>query len=287
MRKAGVARSGFAIVVLAMMAAAIATRPARAQQATATGKVAGKATDDKGRAMADVEVEIVDAHRRTRTAANGLFRIDSLEPGDHLITARRLGFSPLTATIQVDPEQTTFADVVMRPAANVLASVLVKADQLMRGVPRAFLERMHSGAQGTYLTAEDIRRANPQRISDVLRQVPGVRVTANGEVFTTHGAVSILSNACANGLPVYLDNVEVGGGTGGSPDGFIGDQNPGRVAAGGGARIAGSTAIARSIADVLPPARVVAIEIYSGPATVPVTLPAANSSCGAVFIWTR
>jgi hypothetical protein len=285
MRVCGRLKAGCAAAAIIVAVAGAPT--AGAQEQHATGKVAGRATDERGRAMQDVEVEIIDAHRRARTGPNGIFRIDSLEPGDHLIQARRLGFSPLIATIQVDSDLTTYADVVMRPAANVLASVLVKADALMRGVPRAFLERMHSGAQGTYITAADIKRANPLRVSDVLRGVPGVRVTANGEIFTTHGAVSILSNACASGLPVYLDNVQVGGGTGGSPDGFIGDQNPGRVASGGGARIAGSTPITRSIADLVPPERVVAIEVYSGPATVPVTLPAANSSCGAVFIWTR
>lgn len=259
----------------------------RAQAHHPSGTVAGKATDERGLAMPDVQVEIVDVHRTFRTKSNGLFRIDSLEPGDHIIAVRRLGFSPLVATIAVDSAGTTFADVVMRPAANVLASVLVKEDMLMRGVPRAFLERMHSGAQGTFITASDIKRANPQRISDVLRAVPGVKVAPNGEVFTSRGAITILSNACANGLPIYLDNIEVGGGTEGAPEGFIGDLNVGRVAARGSAPIAGSTASARSIADIVPPERVVAIEVYSGPATVPVTLPAANSSCGAVFIWTR
>ena len=260
--------------------------PAAAQSRDSIGTVGGKATDERGVPMPGVEVEILDVHRTGRTNLSGIFRIDSIPAGDHVLSARRLGFSPLVATIQVAGGETTFADMVMRPAVNVLASVLVKGDVLMRGVPPGFLERMHSNGQGTYITAGDIKRQNPHRVSDVLRTVPGVKVAANGEVFTSRGVVSVLSNACANGMPIYLDNIEVGGGTGGVPEGFIGDLNPGRAAR-GSTPIAGSTASARSIADVIPPERVVAIEVYSGPATVPLTLPAANSSCGAVFIWTR
>lgn len=256
------------------------------QQPHATGGVAGKATDEQGAAMADVEVEVVDVHSRVRTAANGLFRIDSLEPGDHVIAVRRLGYSPLLATIQIDSNETTVADIVMRPATNMLASVIVKTDQLMRGVPTGFLDRMHSGVQGTFLTAIDIKRQNPQRVSDILRGIPSVKVAVSGEVFSRRGVVSILSTACANGLPVYLDNIQVGGGSEGNPEGFIGEFNPGRVRQ-GGQEVAGGTPIARSVADIVPPERVVAIEVYSGPATVPPSLPAANSSCGAVFIWTR
>ena len=256
-----------------------------AQQQTATGTVSGRATNERGEVMGDVEVEVVDAHRKTRTSRNGIYRLDSIGVGAHVFQARRVGFSPLVASIEIDSGATTYADIVMRPAANVLASVLVKADLLMRGVPRGFLDRMHSGAQGTYITAEDIKRQNPHRVSDILKFVPGVKVAPNGEVFSSRGLVTVLSNGCANGLPVYLDNIQVGGGTGGGPDGFIGDQNAGRV--GRGAAPVGATAVARSVADIIPPERVVAIEVYSGPATVPPTLPAANSACGAVFIWTR
>ncbi|MDQ6718995.1 MAG: TonB-dependent receptor [Gemmatimonadota bacterium] len=260
-------------------------RAITAQQQQPEGRVFGKATNERGEVMADVEVEVVDAHRKTRTSRNGLYHLDSIPAGAHVFQARRVGFSPLVASIEVDSGETTYADVVMRPAANVLASVLVKADLLMRGVPRAFLERMHSGAQGTYITAADIKKQNPHRVSDILKFVPGVKVAENGEVFSSRGMVTVLSNGCSNGLPVYLDNVQVGGGTGGGPDGFIGDQNAGRV--GRGPAPVGTTAVARSVADIVPPERVVAIEVYSGPATVPPTLPAANSACGAVFIWTR
>lgn len=258
---------------------------ALSQQHQPTGKVYGTATNQRGEVMGDVEIEIVDVHRKTRTGPNGLYRLDSIAVGAHVFQARRLGYSPLVASIEVDSAEATYADVVMRPAANVLASVLVRADLLMRGVPRAFMERMHSGAQGTYITAFDIKRQNPQRVSDILRFVPGVKVSENGEVFSSRGAVTVLSNGCSSGLPVYLDNIQVGGGTGGGPEGFIGDLNAGRV--GRGPTPAGTTAIARSVADIVPPEKVVAIEVYSGPASVPPTLPAASSSCGAVFIWTR
>ncbi len=258
---------------------------ARGQQPQPTGGISGRATNERGEVMSGVEIEVVDAHRKTHTSGNGLYHLDSIGAGAHVFQARRVGFSALVASVEVDSAETTYADVVMRPTVNVLASVLVKADLLMRGVPRAFMERMHSGAQGTYITAADIKRQNPQRVSDILRFVPGVKVASNGEVFSSRGLVTVLSNGCANGLPVYLDNVQVGGGTGGGPDGFIGDLNAGRV--GRGPAPVGTTALARSMADIVPPERVVAIEVYSGPATVPPTLPAANSACGAVFIWTR
>ena len=162
-------------------------------------------------------------------------------------------------------------------APQSLPPVTVNATPTSAAPSTGFDERRNS-AHGTYFTATDIERVNPSRVSQLLRRVPALRVAPNGEVFSGRGKASLLSKACANGLPIYVDNVLLGGGSVDDPsalsDGFFGKGSP-------------QNPTARTAIDLLNPGTIAGIEVYSGPATVPPNIAGANSSCGAILIWTK
>ena len=251
-----------------------------AKSSPRTAAIQGIAFDTSGVLLSDVEIELVGSGTSRRTAGNGSYQFDSVEIGTHELRARKLGFQPESLVVQV-ADSGAHADFIMTPAATTLAAVTAIASR--RGAltaPPGVRERMASN-QGTFFTDSDIVRLRPRRVSDLMRKVGGVVVTINGQVFSSRGTVTIKTDACKYGVPVFIDNVQVGGGNMGDPESVTDNalsRKPDFIGA-------GSTS--RSIIDGVKPADIAAIEIYSGPATAPATLGAAASSCGAILIWTK
>jgi hypothetical protein len=42
-----------------------------------------------------------------------------------------------------------------------------------------------------------------------------------------------------------------------------------------------------NLADIASPREIAAIEVYSGPATIPLQYKPPNSGCGVILIWTK
>ena len=264
-------------MVLIALACVVATGQLSGQVLSRSGSVHGTAVDSTGRLLADVQIEIEGLKRSTRTSEQGWFRIDSVEEGSHVLSAKRLGFRPIVLSLRVRANDTTYAQLVLKSAEQTLAPVTVRATPSSAAPSTGFDERLNN-AQGAYFTAADIARLNPSRVSQLLRRVPTLRVAPNGEIFSGRGKTSLLSKACANGLPIYVDNVLLGGGSADDPstlsDGFFGKGSP-------------QNPTARAAIDLLNPTTIAGIEVYSGPATVPPNIAGANSSCGAILIWTK
>jgi Carboxypeptidase regulatory-like domain/TonB-dependent Receptor Plug Domain len=250
-------------------------------QGNGLGSIRGTAVDPTGSIIPDVEITIVDLNRTTLTTRNGWFVLDSVPSGLHQVRARRAGFKFIALSLQVPVNDVTYADFVMKPLVMELAPVTVRSTAPdTRGAPPEFTERMANG-QGTYFTAADIEKVHPHRVSDMLRRVPGLSVLPNGEIFSGRGVVSVKLNPCPYGMPVYVDRVQVGGGSGGDPGSILDDtlyRKPEWMS---------PMAASRSVVDGIKPQDIAGIEIYKGPATTPATLSGKTSPCGEILIWTR
>lgn len=170
----------------------------------------------------------------------------------------------------------------LRPDGVALAPVVVAGSSGPREAPADFMDRRAHG-QGTYFTSEDIAKAKPRKLSDLLSRVTGLRIQMKGEIYSNRGMSSINegTNACMHGLAIFVDNTQIGGGDIGDPTSLTGNRTrtiPEYV---------GPNSDLRSQLDALNPEDVAAIEVYNGPATVPAALKNAASSCGAIYIWTK
>lgn len=257
----------------------ITIQSAGGQPSPARGTIQGIVVDSTGVVVRSAEIQLTDLGRYTQTVSAGWYRFDSVMPGSHALVARKLGFRAVTLSLQVLPNDVTYADLVMKPMTTILTPVLT----IERGSPTApagFLQRMAS-AQGTYFTDADIAKLRPHRVSDLMRRIPGLKLFPNGEVFSSRGIVTLKTESCAHGMPIFVDNVQVGGGTMGDPESFT-DRAMNRKP-----DFMSPTATGRSPIDGLRPGDIVGIEIYNGPATTPSTVSGTNSSCGAILIWTK
>ena len=109
------------------------------------------------------------------TNADGSFILPGVPTGTQLLIIRHLGFEAARVTVNVTSRQPVEIRVTLGPAVNQLDPVLVTARRNLVLDKDGFTARRRTG-WGKYFTAEDIEKRNPQYLSDMLTQVPGIRV---------------------------------------------------------------------------------------------------------------
>jgi hypothetical protein len=132
----------------------------------------GIVRDREGRLLAAAEV-IVDDEHRTITNSRGEFRIPGLEPGVIEFTARRIGYSPVTTAVQVDPGLTVHLAVRLTPIAIQLGTMIVEGKRLDKTLwQTGFYKRQQTGA-GQYFDDQYFKQ-HQTSIGTVVSNVPTV-----------------------------------------------------------------------------------------------------------------
>lgn len=215
----------------------------------------GVVRDSAGVPIPAVEVRFKGADFvSVRTNDSGGFRMINLPTGLATVSLRRMGFAPASAEVRLRSGRTDSLVFSLTALATTLAGVLVEDEYEARShkLLAGFWERRSRGF-GYFLTRDDIEKRSAQEFTDLARLMPSVTIaTMNGrKVIRFHQSGNVRD--CP---PQYVvDGMRI---ENGSPDEFT-------------------------------PQDVEAIEMYSGPATIPPQFaPRFNSyTCGAVVIWTR
>lgn len=186
-----------------------------------------------------------------RTDDQGILWARLKHGGPNVLTFRRVGFQPVTTTLDVGEHDTLKVHVVMTHAARVLDTISVTA-RAMDPQISAFDRRRLLSPGGQFITLADIERRNPFETLDLFANRTGLRVVrpSGGDSFieSTRGM-----HGCR--LRVGLDGVVFGS------DFDVNDVSP------------------RDLYGV---------EIYSGAATIPAQYLSTmtGSSCGLIMLWT-
>lgn len=233
--------------VLALVGLPIA---AGAQKATVIGVV----RDSAGSPIPEADVAIISAHLLSRTDNAGAFLFTRVSTGPAELSVRRLGYAPRSIQLDLRPDAKDTIIVVMVAQALELPGVVVN-DQMKRRLLwiEDFYRRRAKGIGGTYYTRDDIEARHASRLSDVLRDAPGVRfVRARGGSGVRFDSPANFRSNC---LPQYwidgqrVMNIEV---------------------------------------DDFPARDIEGIELYAGPSSTPTQFSqGAITSCGTVVIWSR
>ncbi len=162
------------VPVLALLAAA--TLPAAAQPAASTdnrssGSLAGTVTTPGGEPIGDAEVNLVDLRRRTRTAADGSFRIESLPAGSYLVEARSLEHGEGAARAQVRAAEEASVTIVL-DLVRLHDEVVVTAG--------AAAQQLELAQATTVLSGEDLDQRRDSSLGETLAQQPGISSTYFG-----------------------------------------------------------------------------------------------------------
>lgn len=228
---------------------------ATAQNKSAT--LVGWIRDSSGTAVVGADVRPTGSELMARTDSTGRFRISSLDPGKTTFQVRRLGYTPQSFDVTLHPASTDSVAVKMTPSVTLLDAINANTtSRLQYQAIEEFYKRRAKGGGGYFVTREDIEVHHSSLLSDALRFAPGVRITRPGSSRSGGGLRFSINNSKAWDCPpqIWVD----------------------------GRRVRGAEV------DDYPAGDVEAVELYGGPATVPVQFSlSSNTTCGTVLIWTR
>jgi hypothetical protein len=207
-------------------------------------------------ALYGVEISIEGTILSSHSAADGAIRINAIPPGRYSVLARRFGFVPARASVDVVAGGVYDLDVALAALPVALARVTIRGES--RVVPPYLEDAYRRGASGhgTFLTAEDIDRMHPMDVQSVIASVPGAHVNQAGISFARCGYGLDFSFGAR--LQIYIDGTRV---TYGTPE---------------------STDLALKTIHV---AQIQAMEVYRGVSQIPAEFLA--DACAVIAIWTK
>ena len=234
---------------LAPLGLCLAVRTA-AQTAPGKGTLVGFVVASSGSthiAGALAELDSTSWHAVADSA--GRFELDSIEPGAYVLHIKAIGYEARAWRLTLHPNHVTTHSFELEQQAVELPGVAVK-----EGVPlsaRRYLdfERRRKTMGGAFLTQEDIDKANPATLVDILVTVRGVQ-----QVCLVNDCVAKMVRSPPGCYPqYYIDGIE-------------------------------STSY---FARHTPPKDIRGVEIYRGSAEIPGEFGGSNSACGVIAIWTK
>ncbi|HEX6600432.1 MAG TPA: TonB-dependent receptor [Gemmatimonadaceae bacterium] len=225
-------------------------RTLRAQERGAS--IVGHVRDSTGAPIAGVEVGVSGAAVRVRSDGAGAFRLVGLLPGPATLIARRLGYEEHSTQLRLGDGQASTVDIILVPTAARVEGVEVKAPRTASDSRLAGFRARSKTNLGYYVTRERIDRANSTFLSDMLREIPGIRI---GPMRNQGRSIRLRGATCAP--LVFID---------GSP------------------ASAGEFDV-----DIVDLQSVEGIEVYSGSASIPPEFagPRDMDRCGVIAIWSR
>jgi hypothetical protein len=221
------------------------------QTAASRGMIDGVVTDTNLVALGSATISILGSDVHVATGANGRFRIVGLRGGNYILAVHHVGYVPVAVAMTVAERDTLRPSFTMKRITTALDTMIVTARSVTRRLSE-FEERRRAGV-GYFITADDIERRNAVYVADVIRTVPSVAIDTR-RMFK-QVAISTRDGCRFN---VYVDGMPLHGEPGGT-----------------------------NLMNLPSPKEFAGIEIYSGPATIPLMYKAAVGNCGVILFWTK
>lgn len=236
---------------------------------SATGRIIGRIDDmSTGDPIAAAAVS-VRGGKEVATNRRGRFVLTGVPVGEHELSIQRIGYATLRNPVRVTRGVTTDMQIEMVPEPVELEPIVASAVRPRRLEVKGFYERKLWGelsGGGIFITSEDIDRRKPTRLTHLLGEIPGVRVSCNDlrgsrcMLYSSRLSDGFSSEGCQ--MSVYLNNSPV-------------------------IRSGSSSSFQDSVNDLVLPVEVAGIEVYRGAAELPAEFAGFDSQCGVVVIWTK
>ena len=227
---------------------------------------------ETSRPVRDAEVTLTQSPGILRvggsTDSRGFFRFQTRIPGNFLLSAQALGFTPLTdEPVEILSGKLTVLELRMAPEALELAPLMVTAEaRTFHLEMEGFYERKAKGLDtGIFLEPEFIEERMPRRTTDLFHGMLGTRVveTEVGEqgVYFRAGERMSSGGMAVCWPMVYVDRQLMRtGGLGGDP---------------------------AAVNELIDPFELAAVEVYRSAAEIPPQFNGPNAGCGVIVFWTQ
>lgn len=205
-----------------------------------------------GEPLLGVQVILTGTKLWTLTNADGLFLLDGLPPGRHIVEVKHHARAPIAFGVNLIPEQTVELAVKMETSSVPLPELVVEGEKPPPPAKMVGFYGRRGSGQGHFVTREEIDKRQPRVLTDMLRSVPGLRITCDGGGCRAQSFSETRRFMGPCPIQYFLDGLP-----------FLGDV------------------------DELTPDQVEGIEIYRGSASVPPEFNTGTAMCGVIAMWSR
>jgi hypothetical protein len=234
-----------------LLARTVLLSPADSGAKTGRASVSGKVVLEGNPTSGGSRVELAGTDIVVMTNEKGEFTMRGLPSGSKLLVARHLGFSAQAVAVDLSSRGEKRVTISLPKFVAVMDPVLVIARRSAALDKVGFTQRSKTGF-GYYLGPERLQNMHPNFVTDILRQVPGLRVSygPSGEMVSSSRAVG---NGC---VQYYVDGIS-----------FL-ELEPGEIN------------------HFVNGSEVVAVEVYQD-ANAPAEYMRGGGSCTTIVLWTR
>lgn len=151
----------------------------------------------QGKAVENARVRAGEDERGTYTDSAGRYRLAQLRAGSQTVEVRALGYAPQATPVALVPDSATTIDFQLTTVKRVMDTIKVVAERVY-SIDRMGFERRRRSAAGTFFDSEIVRRRSPYSVSQLLYEVPSIRVLGSGfdRTFVMRGGNGVGFNAC-------------------------------------------------------------------------------------------
>lgn len=208
--------------------------------------------------MPHAEIAILGTDLRVVADSEGLFRIDGVPVGLHPVIVRSIGWKPIFFLLRMGENEERIGRIALQPAPQQLPDLVVEGGKFAKPPEYAFTHRYDDFFRrrrvrsGTFRMRSDPMFASALHTGDLLRAIPGVRVSFGpGGTWVDFARCRGMSEKVA----VWID----------------------------GARV--MTDNHNEALEYLRASDVEMIEVYRGPGQIPGEF--LSDACAVIVIWTR
>lgn len=214
--------------------------------------VSGQVVLEGNQTGAGSRVELIGTDIIAMTNDKGEFTMTNLPSGSKVLLARHLGYGAETAPVDLSSLQQKRVLIKLSKFVSMMDPVVVTARRSRALDKIGFNQRKKSGF-GYYMGPDRLQQMHPGYVTDILRQVPGLRVS-----YSPTGAAVSSSRGLESGcVQYYVDDMP------------FQEMQPG------------------DINHFVTGGEVVAVEVYQGTSTPGRYIQAGRGSCTTILLWTR
>lgn len=221
-----------------------------------TATVSGRVVLEGSSTNAGSRVELVGTDVVVLTNDKGEFTMTNLPSGSQVLLARHIGYGAATRSVDLSAREPRNVTITLPKFVALMDPVLVLARRNASLDRVGFTQRKRSGT-GIFLGPEQIERIHPNSVSDILRNVRGLRVTYSGmrpSVSSRRGINSFRNSPDC--VRFFLDGIPWLSNTPGDIESFVSGNE------------------------------VVAVEAYNS-ANIPAQYMTEMGTCTTIVLWTR
>lgn len=254
-------------LLLPVLALTLASAGAAQRTPKSLPLLRGTVQDTAGRPLEGAQLQILGLDRSLTTSGSGAYRFTEITPGRYWVVVRRIGYAPLRTALSFNAGDDRQIDFELRPLPHNLSELKVRAeDKAWMRKYQEFVWRSKGSFYGRFVTRDEIERAHPTYLGDVVRRY--LPFTSSQAFFNPYYPDRLRSSASSSGflrsrLSPFAQHCPPAVSVNGTP-----------------------TSAGWAVNDFRPD-DVEALEVYRNGYQLPLEFSSRQAPCGLVIVWTR